>query len=64
MQLLASRPGAIFSREEIAAHLQREDITLRTIDAHVTRLRRKLQHRPDIVIITRSGIGYGLAKGS
>lgn len=64
LQLLASRPGAIFSREEIAAHLQREDVTLRTIDAHITRLRRKLQQRPDIVIITRSGFGYGLAKGS
>ena len=64
LQLLASRPGHIFSREDIAAHLQRDDITLRTIDAHITRLRRKLQQRPDIVIITRSGFGYGLAKGS
>ena len=64
LQLLASRPGFIFSREDIAAHLQRDDITLRTIDAHITRLRRKLSERPDLIIITRSGFGYGLAKGS
>lgn len=62
LKLLASRPGYIFTREDIATYLQRADITLRTIDAHITRLRRKLRHRPDITIITRSGIGYGLAK--
>lgn len=62
LMLLASHPGYIFTREEITAHLQRDDITLRTVDAHITRMRRKLVSRPDISIITRSGFGYGLAK--
>lgn len=64
LTLLASRPGHIFSRENIIAHLQREDITLRTVDAHITRLRKKIIDRHDITIITRSGFGYGLAKNS
>ena len=64
LTLLASRPGHIFSRENIIAHLQREDITLRTVDAHITRLRKKIIYRHDITIITRSGFGYGLAKNS
>lgn len=57
--LLAGNPERIFSREDIIEKIWREspDITLRTVDVHVTRLRKKLGNYAP-VIINRSGYGY------
>jgi two-component system, OmpR family, phosphate regulon response regulator OmpR len=60
LRMLASRPGATFSREELARRL--EVAIERSVDVQVTRLRRKLE--PDdgdpIYLQTVRGVGYRL----
>jgi two-component system, OmpR family, alkaline phosphatase synthesis response regulator PhoP len=55
--LLASRPGKVFSRENILDRIWGEDIIVgdRTIDVHIRKLREKLG---DHYIKTVKGIGY------
>ena len=57
--LLASNPKRIFNREDIIERLWKETpyITERTIDVHITRLRKKLGEKADLVS-SRSGYGY------
>jgi two-component system, OmpR family, alkaline phosphatase synthesis response regulator PhoP len=55
--LLVSRPGKVFSREEIFHKIWGNDVIVgeRTIDVHIRKLREKLQHD---YIKTLKGIGY------
>ncbi|MDR3236740.1 MAG: response regulator transcription factor [Prevotellaceae bacterium] len=57
--LLAKNPERIYSREEIIEHIWKETpyITERTVDVHITRLRKKLGRR-SAVISNRAGFGY------
>ncbi|MDR2968222.1 MAG: response regulator transcription factor [Tannerellaceae bacterium] len=57
--LLAGNPEKIRSREDIIDKVWREspNVTERTVDVHVTRLRKKLGSYAS-VIINRSGFGY------
>ena len=59
LALLASSPERIFSRGEIIDSVWKETpfITERTVDVHVTRLRKKLGARASL-ISNRSGYGY------
>jgi DNA-binding response OmpR family regulator len=59
LRFLASRPGRVFSRDEILeGALDREDaVVARTIDVHVTALRKKLG-RCGPVVETVRGFGY------
>jgi DNA-binding response OmpR family regulator len=59
LELLASEPGRVFTREQLLRHLHGIDrfISRRTIDVHVANLRKKLG--PDIVR-TVYGVGYSL----
>jgi DNA-binding response OmpR family regulator len=59
LALLSGNPGRIFSRGEIIDRVWRETpfITERTVDVHVTRLRKKLGARASM-ISNRSGYGY------
>lgn len=59
LALLAQKPENIFSRETIIDRIWKETpyITERTVDVHVTRLRKKLGAYAS-VIINRSGYGY------
>lgn len=59
--LLARDPSKVFSREEILDRVWREDVFVmeRTIDVHITRIRKKLRGS-GIKIINRSGFGYCL----
>ena len=61
--LLARDPGKVFSREEILDRVWREDVFVmeRTIDVHITRIRKKLRGS-GIKIINRSGFGYCLVE--
>ena len=61
--LLARDPGKVFSREEILDRVWREDVFVmeRTIDVHITRIRKKLR-ASGIKIINRSGFGYCLVE--
>ncbi len=57
MELLMSRPGKVFSREEIFAAVWGTDVIVgdRTIDVHIRKLREKLGDR---YIATLKGVGY------
>ena len=57
--LLASKPGAVFTREHLLAEVwgYRDGSGLRTVDSHVRALRRKLG---DAVIRTVHGVGYAV----
>ncbi|MDR1407893.1 MAG: response regulator transcription factor [Tannerella sp.] len=59
MALLAANPARIFSRAEIIENVWKETpyITERTVDVHITRLRRKLADRSTL-ISNRAGFGY------
>lgn len=57
--LLAENPQRLFSREEIIERVWKDSaiITERTVDVHITRLRKKLGDY-SFVITSRSGYGY------
>jgi DNA-binding response OmpR family regulator len=59
LALLSSSPERIFSRGEILEKVWKETpyITERTVDVHITRLRKKLGDRAS-VISNRAGFGY------
>jgi DNA-binding response OmpR family regulator len=60
LTLLASEPGRVFSREELAGALGDEGLAEgRSIDVHVRRIRAKLHRHPDAPDIeTVRGFGY------
>ena len=62
LQLLASRPGWVFSREKILDHLWGEEksVTDRSVDAHVKNLRDKLGPAGARIVNVRA-VGYKLA---
>lgn len=59
LSLLASRPGKVFTREEIFRKIWGNDVIVgnRTIDVHIRKLREKIG---DQYIKTAKGIGYKL----
>src|SRR5687767_15170912 len=62
LYLLASRRGIVFSRAALIAKVWGEDtyVSERTVDAVVSRLRRKVERDPDDpeMILTAWGVGY------
>lgn len=59
LELLASKPGKVFVRNEILDYVWGDEIIVgdRTIDVHIRRIRQKLD---DDIITTVKGIGYKL----
>lgn len=59
LSLMAQNPGRIFSREDILNRVWQNDgyVLERTVDVHITRLRKKLGEYGRI-IVNRSGYGY------
>ena len=57
ISLLASRPGKVFTREDILKNVWGDDVVVgdRTIDVHIRKLREKLG---DAYIRTIKGVGY------
>jgi two-component system alkaline phosphatase synthesis response regulator PhoP len=57
ISLLASRPGKVFTREDILKNVWGDDVVVgdRTIDVHIRKLREKLG---DTYIRTIKGVGY------
>jgi DNA-binding response OmpR family regulator len=68
LQLLARRPGQVFSREQIAesASTGSHYLASRYIDVHISRLRSKIEHNPSRpqLVQTVPGVGYRGAKKS
>lgn len=64
LALLAQKPDRLFSREEIIDMVWHEMtyVTERTVDVHITRLRKKLG-KYGAVIVNRSGYGYRFNTG-
>ena len=62
LQLLASRPGKVFERDELmrGAYPGRRIVSHRTIDSHIRRLRDKLKSDGADIIHTAHGVGYRL----
>jgi len=61
LRFLASRPGFVRTRDQIieATHGQRVVMSSRTVDVHITSLRRKLGSAGDLIETIR-GVGYRL----
>lgn len=59
LELLAQNPARVFSREEIIERLWTDApyVTERTVDVHITRLRKKLGDLSEVVT-NRPGFGY------
>jgi two-component system, OmpR family, alkaline phosphatase synthesis response regulator PhoP len=57
LQLLASKPNKVFTRDEIFARVWGNDVIVgeRTIDVHIRKIREKL---PEVNIKTIKGVGY------
>jgi len=57
LYLLASKPGKVFTREEIFSHIWGSDVIVgnRTIDVHIRKIREKIGNE---YIKTMKGIGY------
>jgi len=66
LQLLASEPGRVFSREEIMDAIWGMDAfpSNRTIDNYIVKLRRKIEHDPKnpAYLLSIYGKGYKLMK--
>ena len=65
--LLASRPGIVYSRAALLQQVWHEDtlVTERTVDAVISRLRRKIERDPGDpeLLLTAWGVGYKFADG-
>jgi two-component system, OmpR family, alkaline phosphatase synthesis response regulator PhoP len=65
LEVLAARPGQVFTRPQILEQLHGFDryITLRTVDVHVMNLRKKIEENPRRArcLVTVYGVGYKLA---
>jgi DNA-binding response OmpR family regulator len=61
LRSLAERPGRVISREDLLARVRGDDAAVidRTVDVHVSALRRKLGKHGDLVETVR-GVGYRL----
>lgn len=59
LELLASRPGRVFTRDEILDHLWGHEkvVITRTVDVHIRHLRKKLKELSPLVQSVR-GVGY------
>jgi DNA-binding response OmpR family regulator len=65
LQVLATSPGIVFSREALLSRVWRDDtfVTDRSVDALVKRLRRKIEQDPasPVLLLTVWGTGYKMA---
>ncbi len=65
LQLFASNPGKVFSRDNLLEIIWKYDYLgdLRTVDVHIRRLREKIEKNPSQpeYIITKWGVGYYFA---
>ncbi|MCW8103324.1 response regulator transcription factor [Streptomyces tauricus] len=65
LELLAERPGQVFTRAQILTHLHGFDrhITTRTVDMHVMNIRKKIETdtRRATYLVTVYGVGYKIA---
>jgi DNA-binding response OmpR family regulator len=61
---LARRPGRVIARDTLLAKAGRGDVTVgeRTVDVHISRLRKKLGDDPPTRIRTVRGVGYVLSR--
>jgi DNA-binding response OmpR family regulator len=58
LQMLMKNPGKIFSRDQLLSNIWRDvTVTDRTVDVHVTRLRKKLG-KYSVFLVSRKGYGY------
>ncbi|MFJ6074009.1 response regulator transcription factor [Streptomyces sp. NPDC093065] len=65
LEVLAGRPGQVFTRSQILERLHGFDryITTRTVDVHVMNLRKKIERNPrrPTTLVTVYGVGYKLS---
>ncbi|GLY46876.1 DNA-binding response regulator [Lentzea sp. NBRC 102530] len=68
LHTMAASPGRVFSRAQLLSAVHGLDgyITVRTIDAHVMNLRKKIEVQPrkPAYLLTVHGVGYKLVDGS
>ena len=60
LDLLERNAGELVSKKLLLEQVwgYREGVRTRTLDVHISRLRNKLAHVPDIRILTITGLGY------
>ncbi|ONI86916.1 DNA-binding response regulator [Actinosynnema sp. ALI-1.44] len=64
---MAKRPGRVFTRPQLLGHARGDDsyVTERTIDVHISNLRKKIEPDPQrpAHLVTVFGVGYKLVSG-
>ena len=65
LAFLAAHPATVFSRADLVAQVWQRDFqaTSRTVDVHVSRLRRKLGPRYGRYLVTEYRVGYRFSPG-
>ena len=60
LELLVRSAGRVVSRDEISGVLNQRQATVyeRSVDVHLSHLRKKLEGQPDAAIRTVRGVGY------
>jgi DNA-binding response OmpR family regulator len=63
VEALAERPGVVVRRADLAAMALQDEVSPRTVDMHVSNLRRKLGDDPlhPRIVLTVKGLGYKLS---
>jgi DNA-binding response OmpR family regulator len=63
LEILASRPGRVYTRERILEHLwgEEKNVTDRSVDVHIMHLRAKLGPETGARIVNVRGVGYKMS---
>lgn len=66
LHLLASKPGRVYSRMQLLQHAFEEEFVMdeRTVDAHISKLRKKIEDDPNQAVYIQTVYGFGYRFGA
>ncbi|MCY9591169.1 DNA-binding response regulator [Paenibacillus chitinolyticus] len=66
LHLLASKPGRVYSRMQLLQHAFEEEFVIdeRTVDSHISKLRKKIGDDPEQPVYIRTVYGFGYRFGA
>ncbi|WP_025851868.1 response regulator transcription factor [Paenibacillus ehimensis] len=66
LHLLASKPGRVYSRMQLLQHAFEEEFVMdeRTVDSHISKLRKKIEDDPNHAVYIQTVYGFGYRFGA